>query len=402
MSILLGTVPQALVEVPPRTLPVDRSEGALPADQRLARAIERHSARLQAVLRRSRLGSADVEDVAQEAFWVLARRLAAVPERAERGFLIATALRLASRRRVDAAIGELADGEREVFALVELESMSRQEVAWLLGIPAGTVASRLARARARFQALAPTFSEHDLSPVPVGDSLREIGNRHFVTNAWGSDKSAGRFDQRLIERRRQGRLELGWYWRWPGFDPTVFAYPEVVIGWKPWTGGAPTDSRFPVRIADALGLEVEYAVETRGTGSHNLALSTWLTGGAWSLAPDPSVIQAEILVWLDYTPGATPPGRKIGVIQLEDEFELWREGEIGKHLRPGGRGWTALTLRAADGRPRGRLAFGALLRELVRRGFVDADQYITCLELGNEIMGGAGVSFVERFEFDLT
>ncbi|HEY4156987.1 MAG TPA: sigma-70 family RNA polymerase sigma factor [Polyangiaceae bacterium] len=309
MSILVGTVPRALVEA----LPVDRSEGALPADQRLARAVERHSARLETVLRRSRLGSADVDDVAQEAFWVLARRLAAVPERAERGFLIATALRLASdrrrsrwhgimnsglsveewevespeavwqkeqaRRRVDAAIGELADEEREVFALVELESMSRQEVAWLLGIPAGTVASRLERARARFQALAPTFSEHDLSPVAAADALREIGNRRFATNAWGSDKSVGRFDQRLIERRRSGRLELGWYWRWPGFEPTVFAYPEVVIGWKPWTGGEPTDARFPVRIADALGLEVEYAVETRGTGSHNLALSTWLSGG---------------------------------------------------------------------------------------------------------------------------
>jgi RNA polymerase sigma factor (sigma-70 family) len=202
MSIPVGTVPRALVEAPKRTLPVDLRSGALPADQCLARAIERHSARLETVLRRSRLGSADVDDVTQQAFWVLARRLAGVPERAERGFLIATALRLASdrrrsrwhgvmssglsveewesevespeavwqqaraRRRVDAAIGELADEERVVFTLVELESMSRGEVAWLLGIPAGTVASRLQRARARFQALAPTFSEHDLAQVP--------------------------------------------------------------------------------------------------------------------------------------------------------------------------------------------------------------------------------------------
>src|SRR5262245_3904450 len=69
------------------------------ADWRLGRAFGRHWDRLNCVLRRTGIGSGDVEDVVQEAFCVLARRLDAVPERAERSFLIQTALRLASDRR---------------------------------------------------------------------------------------------------------------------------------------------------------------------------------------------------------------------------------------------------------------------------------------------------------------
>ena len=42
---------------------------------------------------------------------------------------------------------------RAVFVLFELEELSTNEIAALLGIPAGTVSSRLHRARDEFQAL---------------------------------------------------------------------------------------------------------------------------------------------------------------------------------------------------------------------------------------------------------
>src|SRR5690606_14856969 len=111
-----------------------------------------------------------------------------VPERAERAFLVSTALRLASDRRrsawhrlVHTGDGEdafealasdrpdasyeraeaqrriaqtawtMPEEERQVFLLLELEGLSRAEVAFILGVPAGTVASRFARARRRFE-----------------------------------------------------------------------------------------------------------------------------------------------------------------------------------------------------------------------------------------------------------
>ena len=55
-------------------------------------------------------------------------------------------------RDLDRAIGRLPAEQRAVLLLVTLEEMSYEEVARTLGIPIGTVMSRLSRARKRLQA----------------------------------------------------------------------------------------------------------------------------------------------------------------------------------------------------------------------------------------------------------
>ncbi|HTJ83528.1 MAG TPA: sigma-70 family RNA polymerase sigma factor [Polyangiaceae bacterium] len=132
---------------------------------------------------------ADVDDALQHVFLVVSRRLADVVEGSERAFLYGVCLRVASRaRRSEARRREVADsGEiervdpgarpdellerararalldeileampldlRSVFTLFELEQLTMVEIAELLGVPQGTVASRLRRARE-------TFTEH--------------------------------------------------------------------------------------------------------------------------------------------------------------------------------------------------------------------------------------------------
>jgi RNA polymerase sigma-70 factor (ECF subfamily) len=54
-------------------------------------------------------------------------------------------------RDIDAALKRLPSGQLEVVLLVALERMSYQEAASTLGIPIGTVMSRLARARERLR-----------------------------------------------------------------------------------------------------------------------------------------------------------------------------------------------------------------------------------------------------------
>ena len=51
------------------------------------------------------------------------------------------------RERIDAAIEKLSPAFREVLILREIEEMSYEEIAQVAGIPAGTVMSRLTRAR---------------------------------------------------------------------------------------------------------------------------------------------------------------------------------------------------------------------------------------------------------------
>lgn len=420
-------------------LPV-RLDAASAIDARVARSFRAHRDRIASLLSRSGLGTGDAEDVTQEAFLVLARRIADVPERAERAFLMSTALRLASdrrrsvwhgimtrewtvddwgiagaspddvyadhdaRRRIDMALARLRDDERSAFVLVELEGLSRSEAAHLLDTAPGTIASRLARARHELELALSELPPDAALPAackawgePSADRL--VGAQRFLMNPWGQSKTQSRFEQRFVERRHDGRRQHGWYWYWPGLDRTVFAYPEVLIGWKPWSGGATTDTRLPIQVADAQALVVDYAVETRATGSYNLAISTWLSDvhAASSLAR-PELITTEIMVWPDYSPGATPPGRFMGEAALAGSpYELWLDRQHGSRFRGDRAGWTVLTLRGVGGSVAGQLPFGEMLADLVTRGLVRGDDYVTCVELGNELMGGAGTTFAETF-----
>ncbi len=54
-------------------------------------------------------------------------------------------------RDLDSALGRLPDEQREVLLLVALEEMSYAEIAATLGIPLGTVMSRLSRGRERLR-----------------------------------------------------------------------------------------------------------------------------------------------------------------------------------------------------------------------------------------------------------
>src|SRR5664279_297718 len=99
----------------------------------------------------------------------------------------------------------------------------------------------------------------------------------YENNQWGSGKAHGVFEQCLLERDGPGGgTERGWSWLWPGQDPSVFAYPEIVFGWKPWTGGRSSDPRFPLKISAMQHLVIRYDVETNATGSYNLAPEVWL------------------------------------------------------------------------------------------------------------------------------
>jgi RNA polymerase sigma-70 factor (ECF subfamily) len=127
-----------------------------------------------------------VDDVVQDVFVTADRRSAAIAPGAERSFLIGTTVKISAnyRRRartrraalaqvehapreavpdaeqlvaqkqlrqlLDLALDALSHEQRAVFVLHELEELEVAEIARVLAIPTGTVASRLARAKEKF------------------------------------------------------------------------------------------------------------------------------------------------------------------------------------------------------------------------------------------------------------
>ncbi len=159
------------------------------SESRLRALFHAHYDFIWRTLRRLGLDSGHADDAAQNVFLTASRKLDGIREGGERGYLFGIALRVASdsrrasmRRRerplehagdpvdpgplaeesldrhraralLDAALEKLPLDLRVVFVLHELEDLAMSEIAELVGVPSGTVASRLRRARQEFEAI---------------------------------------------------------------------------------------------------------------------------------------------------------------------------------------------------------------------------------------------------------
>jgi RNA polymerase sigma-70 factor (ECF subfamily) len=154
---------------------------------RLDSLIEEHLDFVWRSLRRLGVPQGATDDATQQVWLVLARKLPEIIPGQERAFLFGTAMRIASdvrrsvakrrelsgmehmdfvdqgptpldviarrqaRRLLDQVLAELPQDLRAVFVLYELEEQTAAQIAALLDIPPGTVASRLRRARSEFE-----------------------------------------------------------------------------------------------------------------------------------------------------------------------------------------------------------------------------------------------------------
>jgi RNA polymerase sigma-70 factor (ECF subfamily) len=160
------------------------------ADGRLRACVTGHLPAVWRMLRRNGVPAADADDASQKVFLVLSRKLKDVPPGRELPFLLRTAVLVARDARrthrrqrevsdpapeahssilpgpegellqrealaqLDTILAEMEEPLRVTFVLYELEEMTMAAIAETLEIPPGTVASRLRRARERFESLA--------------------------------------------------------------------------------------------------------------------------------------------------------------------------------------------------------------------------------------------------------
>lgn len=163
-------------------------EAPPPRHVRLRHAVATHTDFMWRTARRFGVHERDIDDVLQRAWLVFASKLDEVRIGAERAFLVAVVVRIASherrsygrraedlgqdvepieagdvpsademadrstaRRFLDDILDAMDDEARQVFILFELEALDSAAIAELLQIPQGTVKSRLRRARELYE-----------------------------------------------------------------------------------------------------------------------------------------------------------------------------------------------------------------------------------------------------------
>ena len=156
---------------------------------RFDRLVSEHYSFVWRSLRRLGVRAADLDDVVQEVFLASARNLDSIDQERERGFLFQTCVFAAAharrtvlrrrevidedrlheevdrrarpdesaesneaRSRLQSILDQIPEELRAVFVLYELERFTMSEIANVMNLPAGTVASRLRKARELFVA----------------------------------------------------------------------------------------------------------------------------------------------------------------------------------------------------------------------------------------------------------
>ncbi len=224
----------------------------------------------------------------------------------------------------------------------------------------------------------------------------------FHNNVWNKQAAQGAYSKQCLEKRIvDGVVQFGWSWTWPSTDRAIYGYPQVKLGSSPWGPEPRNDSRFPLNISTLHSLSIAYDVETTTTGQHNLTTSMWLTNtGTISQTVDTSSIVAEFMIWTYSTANHfNPAGKKIGEFTDPDgrEWEFWGDKNWGDVSGTYTNKWVNITYQAKASTLRAEFDALPLIQHAIAEKMLSPDWYVADIELGNEVMGGTGITWIKSF-----
>lgn len=235
----------------------------------------------------------------------------------------------------------------------------------------------------------------------VDNAAHRTPSGTLLNNTWNKRSAgAGPWRQCLQSRQREGRTEYGWSWNWPSRDG-IYAYPEIHVGASPWSDKPSNDPRFPRRIADTRTLTIDFDTESQFQGKKNLAVEFWFTDAA--LVPgqfNPGAIKAELMIWSEASNGLIPEKDKpTATVEIDGAKWVvyvkknWGDVSGGSNAK-----WTFITYHALAPSPSARYDARKFFQDAIDRGLIAERNFITGVELGNELISGSGTTWIKRFE----
>ena len=240
-------------------------------------------------------------------------------------------------------------------------------------------------------------------PAPANISCTDYseydtGNGRLANNVWNK-QAAGTFPytQCLTAKGPLSAKIFGWSWNWPANSGSVFAYPEIVYGWKPWNGGTSNVPTLPIKVSAITTLRFSYDVTVITNGKHNVATSMWLTSnGTTSNNVDASHVTTEFMIWSDGY-DFQPAGNMAGIYTTltGTQYEVWfntsQVDASGQNLNLK---WKYVAYRAVVPNLAPTIDLKLILKDAVTRGFISSSDYVSNVELGNEVMSSSGQTWI--------
>lgn len=247
-----------------------------------------------------------------------------------------------------------------------------------------------------------------LDPAPLDLTCKDYDEYstsvfRYANNVWNK-QAAGSYAyvQCLRQRGSITTKEFGWRWQWPSNSVSVFGYPAIYAGWKPWNGGQSTTPLLPIRIKSITQFKWAYTVETATNGKYNLSTSLWLTSnGSTFKETNSKYVTTEFMIWssdIDFSPAGTMLGYSI----IDSvPFEVWFKPDQVDASNQNTNVWKYVAYRSTVPLSTATLDIKKIVDDAASRGIVNRDDYISSLELGNEVMSGTGETWVKSAVLDI-
>jgi hypothetical protein len=234
-----------------------------------------------------------------------------------------------------------------------------------------------------------------LSSLVPYQTLEENGIR-IVNNKWGEYKlkSGEHYDQVIYFKNNK----FGWSYSTPKNDRGVIGYPEVLIGQSPW-GGETTNEYFPIKIKNVKTLESSYNVTMYVQPKmYNLAYDLWFTKNSEISAKN---ISHELMIWEDRNV-SRPGGKYINTVKLSSgTYRLYHEYMDRQSENLGVSGWNYTAFIRMDRRRNGNIDLKEFIQEMLNRGYITEDEFLTSVEFGNEVCNASGLTIVNKYELKI-
>jgi len=247
------------------------------------------------------------------------------------------------------------------------------------------------------------------TPADIGGSLvyqsdkdwatYTVDNKYLlINNVWNKGKTTGPYRQKIFVKNDKGKSVFGWSWHWE-FAPNVSAYPEVQFGSSPWGRPTAQNTGFPFRV-DSKKLTVYYTIDLHADGSYNTAFEFWTISALPSVKKN---IKHEVMIWVSKAGRAIPDGSpseslKVGGVT----YTIYMDQDHGDASGANKNRWSIITFVAHRPVLSGPLDVSAFIDYLLQKGIMSKNEYITCLELGNEVTSGSGSTVIRDYEIKLT